>query len=99
MTEAGQAEAGRREQGRDVVHYPGVREEEADPRTHGCPAAETQGCPGGLRNRAGAGGVSDTREADRRPTAGRLTGSAEPEERGKHRERRVISEGMIKNTC
>lgn len=52
--EAGQAEAERPEPGPDVLHCPGVPEEGRDPRAQACPAAQTQGCLGGLPNRTGA---------------------------------------------
>lgn len=79
--EADRAQAERREPGRDVLHCPGVPEVGTDPRTRGCPAAETRGCPAGLQSRAAASSDSHTSEADMVPAAGRLSDLTKPEER------------------
>ena len=79
--EAGQAEAGRQEPGPDAPHFPGAPEAGTVPRAPICPAARTQGCRGGLRNRPGSLGASDTSEADRGLSAGRLSGLRGAEEK------------------
>lgn len=68
--EASHAEAGRPEPGPDVLHCPGDPEEGTDPRTHVCPAAQTQGCPLGPKSRTGTSDGPGTSEADKVLTAG-----------------------------